>query len=50
LETLSEVLQHYNRALPSDAGTSELEALSLTTNELRQLEAFLHSLTSEPVQ
>ena len=47
METLSEVLQHYNRAPPSDAGMSELEALSLTSNELRELEAFLGSLTSE---
>jgi cytochrome c peroxidase len=50
LETLSEVLQYYNRALPSDVGTSELDALSLTSDELRQVEAFLHSLTSEPAK
>jgi len=49
LETLSDVLQHYNRALPSAVGTSELEELKLTSAELRQLEAFLHSLTSGPV-
>ncbi|HEX7235703.1 MAG TPA: cytochrome c peroxidase [Gammaproteobacteria bacterium] len=48
LATLPEVLQHYNRALPSAVGTSELEELELTTGELRQLEAFLHSLNSEP--
>jgi cytochrome c peroxidase len=48
LATLSDVLQHYNRALPSAVGTSELEALRLTSDELRQVEAFLHSLTSEP--
>jgi cytochrome c peroxidase len=50
LETLAEVLQHYNRALPSDVGTSELDALRLTSDELRQVEAFLHSLTSEPAK
>ena len=48
LATLSEVLQHYNLALPSDVSTSELEALRLSSNELRQVEAFLHSLTSQP--
>jgi cytochrome c peroxidase len=48
LQTLSEVLQHYNRALQSSVGTSELDALTLTSDELRQVEAFLHSLTSEP--
>jgi cytochrome c peroxidase len=47
LETLSDVLQHYNRARPSDLGASELEPLALTSNELRQVEAFLRSLTSE---
>jgi cytochrome c peroxidase len=29
LETLSDVLEHYNRALPADAGNSELIALGL---------------------
>jgi cytochrome c peroxidase len=47
LATLADVLQHYNRALPGGVGTSELEELELSPYELRQLEAFLHSLTSE---
>jgi cytochrome c peroxidase len=47
LETLSQVLQHYNRAPQSDVGISELDPLSLTSNELRQIEAFLHALTCE---
>jgi cytochrome c peroxidase len=47
LETLADVLEHYNRALPSEVGTSELDGLRLTSSELRQVEAFLRSLTSE---
>ncbi len=47
LETLSDVLQHYDRARPSDLGASELKPLALTATELRQVEAFLRSLTSE---
>lgn len=42
---LSAVLAHYNA--PSAAGEHELQPLDLTTQELAQLEAFLHSL-SEP--
>jgi cytochrome c peroxidase len=40
LETLSDVLQHYQRALPSDVGTSEPEALSLTSETGRGVLAF----------
>jgi len=42
--TLAEVLQHYNHPPLAPVGHSELEPLGLTTNELAQLEAFLHTL------
>jgi cytochrome c peroxidase len=47
LETLADVLKHYDRAPPAAVGTTELDPLQLTAGELRQLEAFLHALTSE---
>jgi cytochrome c peroxidase len=43
--TLAEVLDHYNRAPPAPAGHSELKPLGLDSAELRQLEAFLRSLS-----
>ena len=43
--TLAEVLDHYNRAPPAATGHSELRPLRLTPVELRQLEAFLRTLT-----
>jgi cytochrome c peroxidase len=43
--TLSEVLAHYNRAPAAPAGHTELEPLKLNARELRQLEAFLRSLS-----
>ncbi len=43
--TLAEVLDHYNRAPVAPAGHSELTPLHLKTGELRQLEAFLHTLS-----
>lgn len=43
--TLGQVLDHYNRAPAAPAGHSELQPLRLKGRELRQLEAFLHSLT-----
>lgn len=46
--TLAEVLDHYNRAPAAPAGQSELEPLGLEPGELRQIEAFLHTLTSPP--
>jgi cytochrome c peroxidase len=48
IATLSDVLQHYNRARPADVGTSELDELRLSPVELRRVEASLHSLSSEP--
>jgi cytochrome c peroxidase len=43
--TLAEVLEHYNRAPAAPAGRSELKPLRLSRAELRQLEAFLRSLS-----
>jgi cytochrome c peroxidase len=43
--TLSEVLDHYNRAPSAPAGTTELKPLRLSRTELGQLEAFLRTLS-----
>ena len=43
--TLSAVLAHYNRAPAAPAGHTELKPLKLDARELRQLEAFLRSLS-----
>ena len=43
--TLGEVLDHYNRAPAAAAGHSDLRPLRLTPAELRQLEAFLRTLS-----
>jgi len=43
--SLAEVLQHYNRAPTAPAGRSELRPLRLSATELRQLEAFLRTLS-----
>lgn len=43
--TLAEVLEHYNRAPAAPAGHTELKPLGLSSPELRQLEAFLRSLS-----
>ena len=43
--TLSEVVEHYNRAPKAPAGHSELEPLRLSAQERRQIEAFLQSLS-----
>jgi len=43
--TLSDVLDHYNRAPAAATGHSELRPLRLKTRELRQLEAFLRTLS-----
>ena len=45
LSTLSEVVDHYNRAPESTAGHSELEPLRLSAQERRHIEAFLRSLS-----
>ena len=43
--TLAEVLDHYNRAPAAATGHSELRPLRLKPAELRQLEAFLRTLS-----
>jgi cytochrome c peroxidase len=43
--SLGAVLAHYDRAAAAPAGKSELKPLRLSATELRQLEAFLHTLT-----
>jgi cytochrome c peroxidase len=43
--TLAEVLEHYNRAPAAPVGGTELRPLRLSQAELRQLEAFLRSLS-----
>jgi cytochrome c peroxidase len=43
--TLAEVLDHYNRAPAAASGHSELHPLRLKAIELRQLEAFLRTLS-----
>jgi cytochrome c peroxidase len=43
--SLAEVLAHYNTPPPAPVGRSELEPLRLSRHELRQLEAFLGSLS-----
>jgi len=47
--TLAQVLDHYNRAPAAPAGHSELQPLRLKARELKQLEAFLHSLTGPTI-
>lgn len=46
--TLAEVLEHYNTAPRAHIGHNELLPLNLHQKELKQIEAFLHSLTSPP--
>ena len=45
MRTLAHVLLHYNTAPAAPAGHSELKPLGLTPTQLRQLEAFLRSLS-----
>ena len=45
IASLGDVLAHYNRAPAAPAGRSELKPLHLSPRELRQLEAFLLTLT-----
>lgn len=44
--TIGEVLAHYDRAPRAPAGHSELRRLRLSSDERRQLDAFLHTLVS----
>lgn len=46
LETLAAVLEHYNEAPDAMIGHNEAEPLDLSRRELRQLEAFLETLTA----
>jgi len=46
--TLDEVLAHYNRAAAAPFGKSELKPLHLSPVELRQLSAFLGTLSTPP--
>lgn len=45
IATLPEVLDHYNRAPTAATGHTELRPLRLKAAELRQLEAFLRTLS-----
>jgi cytochrome c peroxidase len=45
LRTMREVLDHYNRAPKAAVGHTELQPLGLSSAELRQLEAFLRTLS-----
>jgi len=45
IETLEDVVRHYERAPRSPAGQSELHGLRLSDREIRQLAAFLESLS-----
>jgi cytochrome c peroxidase len=47
--TLAEVLDHYNRAPMAASGHTELQPLRLKREELRQLEAFLRTLSGPVV-
>ncbi|MBT8098463.1 MAG: cytochrome-c peroxidase [Gammaproteobacteria bacterium] len=47
IETLAEVLRHYNDAPPAMIGHNEAKPLGLNARELRHLEAFLHTLASD---
>ncbi|MFC1975449.1 cytochrome-c peroxidase [Chloroflexota bacterium] len=46
IETLREVLEHYNQAPPAPMGQTEVQPLNLSETELDQLEAFLRSLSA----
>jgi cytochrome c peroxidase len=43
--TIAEVLSHYNRAAQAPFGKSELKRLKLKPRELKQIEAYLHTLS-----
>jgi cytochrome c peroxidase len=49
LQTLADVIAHYDRAPRSPFGKSELKRLRLSEQERRQLEAFLKTLTAPAV-
>ena len=43
--SIAQALEHYNRAPPAESGHSELKPLNLSPAEMRQLEAFLRTLS-----
>ena len=43
--TIDEVLAHYNRAAYAPYGKSELKRLKLKPHELKQIEAYLRTLS-----
>ena len=45
LSTLGDVIRHYNQAPAAPAGHTELKPLRLTNAEMRQIEAFLGTLS-----
>jgi cytochrome c peroxidase len=45
ISTLADVLAHYNRAAKAPSGHTEIKPLKLNPRELRQLEAFLRTLS-----
>jgi cytochrome c peroxidase len=45
ISTLAAVVRHYNEAPRAPFGRSELKPLDLSREELRQLEAFLRTLS-----
>ena len=48
IATLEEVLRHYNEAPTAMLGHNEAKPLGLSNRQLRQLEAFLHTLEAAP--
>lgn len=50
VESLRELLEHYNQAPDAMIGHNEAKPLGLSARQLRQLEAFLKTLTGPPVE
>jgi cytochrome c peroxidase len=48
IETLRDVLDHYNQAPPAPMGQTEIQSLNLSEAEIDQLEAFLQTLSGPP--
>ena len=48
IATLEEVMRHYNEAPTAMLGHNEAKPLGLSNRQLRQLEAFLHTLEAAP--
>ncbi|MGB9989380.1 cytochrome-c peroxidase [Massilia sp. SM-13] len=45
LATLDEVIEHYRKAAPARVGRSELRPVALSSDQMRYLAAFLHTLS-----